>query len=90
MKRERLFRKQIKDLKNVTVDYYLTTDCQETVDKYGVCLVKFCTNNLIEEYASVDHVWRHREQAEQIIKQLADGETTPVSLTDIIDDFLAK
>ncbi len=90
MKRERLFHIEIKELKHVTVDYYLTIDEDSVFEKYGVCLVKSLDNNLIEEFACVDHVCSKRNEAEHLIKRLADGETTPVTLSEIIDDYLAE
>lgn len=88
MKRERLYRVRIWELKNVTVDYYLTIDEANPDEKYGVCLVKTADGNLIEEIASADHVWRDRSDAQQLIGRLAHGKAMPVSLADIIDDYL--
>lgn len=88
MKRERLYRIRIWELKNVTVDYYLTIDEMNPQEKYGVCLVKTTDENLIEEVASADHVWHNRKDAQQLIRRLARGKAMPISLADIIDDYL--
>lgn len=88
MKREHLYRIQIGQLPNVTVDYYLTIDEDAPYEKYGVCLVKTIDHNLVEEFTAIDHIWRDREDAVKLIRRLADGEAMPVSLADIIDDYL--
>ena len=88
MKRERLYRIPIQELKNVVVEYYLTIDEEDHYEKYGVCLVKICADNLIDEFASIDHIWRNRQDAIQMIKRLAKGKAMPITLADIIDDTL--
>ncbi len=90
MKRERLFRVKIKELERVTVDYYLTIDEACVHEKYGICLVKVSDGDLIEEFTTVDHVCRGRDEAERLIERLAQGEAMPVSLSEIIDDYLAE
>ncbi len=90
MKRERLFRVKIKELEQVTVDYYLTIDEASEYEKYGVCLVKVLDGDLIEEFATVDHVCHERDEAQRLIERLAQGEAMPVSLSDIIDDYLVQ
>ncbi len=90
MKRERLFRVKIKELDHVTVDYYLTIDEACAHEKYGVCLVKVFDGDLIEEFTTVDHVCYERDEAQRLIEQLARGEAMPISLADIIDDYLAQ
>jgi hypothetical protein len=88
MKRERLYRIHIHELGNVTVDYYLTIDEEDCYDKFGVCLVKTTAGDLVEEFASIDHVWHDRRDATLWIKRLAMGKAMPISLADIIDDSL--
>lgn len=90
MKRERLYRVRIKGLENVTVDYYLTIDEECEHEKYGVCLVKMSANDLIEEFTTADHVCHRRDEAECLIKRLARGEAMPVSLSEIVDDYLVE
>lgn len=88
MKRERLYRIPIAQLSGVTVDYYLTVDDEALYEKYGVCLVKIMHGDLIEEFTGVDHVWFDRQEAVSFIRRLAKGEAMPISLVDIIDDYL--
>ena len=88
MKRERLCRLCIAQLNNVTVDYYLTVDDEALYEKFGVCLVKITDGDLIEEFACVDHVWFDRQDAVSFIRRLVKGEAMPITLTDIIEDYL--
>lgn len=88
MKRECLYRVRIVQLNNVTVNYYLTIDDEAIYERYGVCLVKVTDGDLIEEFTCVDHVWDDRQEAVSFIQRLAKGETMPMTLADIIEDYL--
>ncbi len=85
MKSEQLFSVAIDN--RVSVEYYITVDEVAEYEKYGVCIMKNELSN-IGEFASANHVFPNREEAVDFIAKLANGKAMPITLADIIDDYI--
>ncbi len=73
----------------VVLDYYMTVDDTSASDPFGISIVKRCETDTMEEYVAVDHIGADRQEICRLIDRLARGKTFPVSLSEIVDDYLA-
>ena len=89
MKRERLHCVPVKEMPDTVLEYYLMTDDWEPTDRYGITIVKRCESDPVVEYASIAHIGGDRREICDLIDRLACGVTFPVSLAEILDDYLA-
>ena len=85
MKSEQLFSIVIDN--RISIDYCITIDDYADYEKYGVCIMKNDTCNL-GEFATANHVFSNREEAMHFIEKLAKESAMPVTLADIIDDYV--
>ena len=75
------------------VDYFLTsglcqTDGSEQVMTFGI-LTKLSIDGKITEISRVEDVTASEETAQLLIEMLAKNGVTPVSVKDVIEDFVA-
>ncbi len=89
MRRERLYRVSVRELEGVKLDYFLTVDALKE-EPYGISIVMTRDRDPIEEYVTMNHISADRQEICQLIEVLARGEVFPVSLAEILDDYLAK
>lgn len=71
------------------VNYYLTIQPIDGGFLYGVSLEKVGAGNCEDEYSYANDIYRNREKTLQFINLLYDYRVTPMSLLEIVDDYLA-
>ena len=89
MKRERLYRVSVDELDGVTIEYFLTVDDVCRSDPYGIGIVMRKNSEQTEEYVNMEHICSDRQEMVRFIERLAQGKVCPVSLAEIMDDYLA-
>lgn len=87
MKREKLYRLSVDDM---ILEYFMTIDDSVVSEPYGIGISKCHVLNPVEEYAIVDHVGSNQQDVCQLIEKLAKEKVFPVSLAEILDDYLAE
>lgn len=75
----------LEDGRELEVDYWFLTDETCWGESYGLAVTD---SNGGEEI--IRHITTHREEALLLIKCLAAGTVTPVTASDIVEDFLAR
>lgn len=86
---ECVYDKYIKDFK---CKYYITKTVkkfikeEDLVNTYGVKIDKFTKSGCLIETASVKDVGINESDVKLFIKSLSDGQVTPVTLKDIVED----
>lgn len=90
MKRERMHRVPVPALSGVTIDYFLTMDDACEKDRYGISIVVWNDCDPVEEYATQEHIGGDRQEICRLIDRMAQGEVFPVSLSEILDDYLGE
>lgn len=71
---------------NLAICYRLFEHSGEECSRYGISV----ENQHTGECAVVEDVTSKRERAEQLLSLLARGQVTPVSLLEIVEDFVAQ
>ncbi len=90
MRRERIYQVSVDGMDGVVLEYYMTVDDTSASDPFGISIVKRSQTDTTEEYVAVDHIGADRQEISRLIDCLAQGETFPVSLGEIVDDYLAR
>ncbi len=72
------------------IHYYLTEDVNEPVDKYGVEVVKLSTQCVAGEFSCARNLCSDKDIAQNFLGALYKGRVPPVSLPEIVDDFLSE
>lgn len=89
MRRKRVDQVTVEGMDGLVLDYYMTIDEASVCEPFGISIVKRCETDMMEEYASIDHIGADRQEICRLIDRLAKGKTFPVSLNEIVDDYLA-
>lgn len=78
--------------REMVLEYYLMTgtDSDNCTDYYGVQIRKHENGNVKEEVETVNGLTDSREFAVQLVNVLLENAVTPISMVDIIDDYITE
>ncbi len=69
------------------LDYYIIHE--EVESGYGIRIFAHCPETLSGESTQIHGIYEERQQAEQLCKVLLENTVTPVTMRDVVEDYLA-